>query len=90
MAGYHRNSRRGSYGALRQVQIPHRSDGTSILSRLGKRRLAFPINKRNEGVYTLINFTSEATSPPSSTVSYKSPTAGCVHIVAKKKPFPRK
>lgn len=29
----------------------------------GKRRLAYPINKENDGIYTLINFTSEPDFP---------------------------
>ena len=29
----------------------------------GKRRLAYPINDENEGVYTVINFTSEPDFP---------------------------
>ena len=29
----------------------------------GKRRLAYPINDENEGVYTVINFTSESDFP---------------------------
>ena len=41
----------------------------------GKRRLAYPINKENEGVYTS---RVKPTSPPSSTVSTRSPTACCV------------
>ena len=29
----------------------------------GKRRLAYPINDENEGIYTVINFTSEPDFP---------------------------
>ena len=37
----------------------------------GKRRLAYPINDENEGVYTVINFTSEPDFPAEPDRVYK-------------------
>ena len=40
------------------------ANGTvSEVDEWGKRRLAYPINDENEGVYTVINFTSEPDFP---------------------------
>ena len=40
------------------------AEGTlSNVDEWGKRRLAYPINDENEGVYTVINFTSEPDFP---------------------------
>ena len=40
------------------------ANGTvSEVNEWGKRRLAYPINDENEGVYTVINFTSEPDFP---------------------------
>ena len=57
----------------------------------GKRRLAYPINKENEGVYTLINFTSEADFPAELDRVYKI-TDGVLRsmIVAKEEAVPAK
>ena len=56
-----------------------------------KRRLAYPINKENEGVYTLINFTSEADFPAELDRVYKI-TDGVLRsmIVAKEEAVPAK
>ena len=50
----------------------------------GKRRLAYPINDENEGIYTVINFTSEPDFPAELDRVYKI-TEGVMHslIVAK-------
>ena len=57
----------------------------------GKRRLAYPINKENEGVYTLINFTSEVDFPAELDRVYKI-TDGVLRsmIVAKEEAVPAK
>lgn len=40
------------------------ANGTvSEVNEWGKRRLAYPINDENEGIYTVINFTSEPDFP---------------------------
>ena len=43
----------------------------------GKRRLAYPINDEEEGVYTVINFLLTPASPLSSTVCTRSLRALC-------------
>lgn len=55
----------------------------------GKRRLAYPINKQNEGVYTLINFESAPEFPAELDRVYKI-TDGVIRslIVAKEESAP--
>ena len=57
----------------------------------GKRRLAYPINDEQEGVYTLINFTSEVDFPAELDRVYKI-TDGVLRsmIVAKEEAVPAK
>ena len=63
----------------------------SNVAEWGKRRLAYPINKENEGIYTLINFTSEADFPAELDRVYKI-TDGVLRsmIVAKEEAVPAK
>ena len=68
------------------------ANGTNVeVEDWGKRRLAYPINKENEGIYTLINFTSEADFPAELDRVYKI-TDGVLRsmIVAKEEAVPAK
>jgi small subunit ribosomal protein S6 len=57
-ADYQRRSRRGKFKSLIEA------NGTiDSIDEWGKRRLAYPINDEEEGVYTVIDFTSEPSFP---------------------------
>ena len=64
-ADYQRRSRRGGYPALvGKFKSLIEANGTiDSIDEWGKRRLAYPINDEEEGVYTVINFTSEPSFP---------------------------
>ena len=50
----------------------------------GKRRLAYPINDENEGVYTVINFTSEPDFPAELDRVYKITEGGMRSLIVAK------
>ena len=64
-ADYQRCSRRGASSALiGKFKSLIEANGTiDSIDEWGKRRLAYPINDEEEGVYTVINFTSEPSFP---------------------------
>ena len=71
--------------------VPNEGGSVAKVDIWGKRRLAYPINKENEGVYTLINFTSEVDFPAELDRVYKI-TDGVLRsmIVAKEEAVPAK
>jgi len=63
-ADYQRRSRRGGYRRSGKFKSLIEANGTiDSIDEWGKRRLAYPINDEEEGVYTVINFTSEPSFP---------------------------
>jgi len=61
-ADYQRRSRRGALVGKFKSLIE--ANGTiDSIDEWGKRRLAYPINDEEEGVYTVIDFTSEPSFP---------------------------
>ena len=64
-ADYQRRSRRGATAALvGKFKSLIEANGTiDSIDEWGKRRLAYPINDEEEGVYTVIDFTSEPSFP---------------------------
>ena len=65
-ADYQRRSRRGGYrrSGWGKFKSLIEANGTiDSIDEWGKRRLAYPINDEEEGVYTVIDFTSEPSFP---------------------------
>lgn len=64
-ADYQRRSRRGGYRrSVGKFKSLIEANGTiDSIDEWGKRRLAYPINDEEEGVYTVIDFTSEPSFP---------------------------
>ena len=63
-ADYQRRSRRGGYRRSGKFKSLIEANGTiDSIDEWGKRRLAYPINDEEEGVYTVIDFTSEPSFP---------------------------